>query len=48
MKIYGKCNSCKRNKFFVRKRVYMTKHVGEITSQEVLCGKCFSNISKML
>lgn len=48
MKLLDKCQSCKETKWFIRKRKYNAKGVGTITSQSMLCRKCYKNIQKML
>ena len=48
MKLYNRCQGCKKYKFFIRKRKYTHKIAGEITSQAELCGKCYRNIKKMI
>ena len=47
--IYGQCGSCKKNKFFVKRRSYHCKSIGQkVTSKNELCRKCFLAIKSMV
>lgn len=57
MHLYGKCVACRKDKFFVRTRKYKipkkilkaNPHLGSVngmTSEGVLCTKCFKGIKK--
>lgn len=49
MKFYAKCPSCKRYRLFIRKRWYAVKNVtGGVTSQNMLCGKCYKTIKSKI
>lgn len=45
IKLYGKCFTCKKNRFFVRKRkIRLMKLNKEVTSRERFCTPCFKGI----
>lgn len=57
MHLYARCAACRKEKFFVRTRKYVVPrhilaknpHLGTVngmTSDGVLCGKCFRGIRK--
>lgn len=53
MKIYAPCEGCwketGKKRWFVRKRTYITPRVSTpITSQALLCGKCYRGIKKLI
>lgn len=48
MKIYGRCDGCKKNRFFTRKRSYRTTATGWIRSQGLQCGTCYKAIKAMV
>lgn len=48
MKLIGKCHSCKKVKLFIRKRTFVHKIAGTLTSQSELCGSCIKGIIKKL
>lgn len=49
MKLYGKCEQCHKNGFFVRKRQILMPQIGTpLTSQKELCNSCYNGILFML
>lgn len=48
MKIFARCQVCHRNRFFIRKRVYVSKHAGRLTSQSEMCRGCSKNIESKI
>jgi len=44
MKLYAKCGSCNKKKFFVKKRNYNIPKIGNATSKEILCFSCYKII----
>lgn len=49
-KLYGKCETCPRKAFFVRKRVVPVPQLGSITakSKKLMCGRCYRKVLTML
>ncbi len=47
MKLKGRCATCKKVKWFIRKRTYNHKHLGKMTSKGLLCTKCYKGILKV-
>ena len=48
MIVFGKCELCRKRRFFIRKRKYTMKDVGKLTSKANMCGRCFSKIKEVL
>lgn len=48
MKLYARCPGCRKNKLFLKKRVYKHKHAGVITSQDEVCRGCYKKLKKTL
>jgi hypothetical protein len=47
--IRGKCESCRKIKWFIKQRSYIPKKVGQkITSKGELCRACFKAVKKMI
>jgi len=44
MKLYAKCNSCNKKRFFIKQRTYNIPKLGKATSQGELCYKCYKDI----
>ena len=43
------CATCKKTKFFVRKRVYWVERIKEnITTEGKICGKCARQLAKII
>lgn len=47
-KIYGKCETCKKMKFFVKKRDFTLPTGLAVTSQKEMCPSCQVKITKAL
>lgn len=49
MKIRGKCESCKKVKWFIKKRTYNIAEISApVTSKGLLCLSCFREIGLMI
>lgn len=48
MKILQKCDACKQRRFITRKRAYVVKVAGKITSKGYLCSSCFKKVKDMI
>lgn len=46
MKLRGRCDGCKKDKWFIKRREYRIKVGGLILSQNELCGKCYKGIKE--
>lgn len=46
--LYGKCETCRNNRFFSRKREITMPVGGIVKSQKRMCGKCYRGILKIL
>jgi len=49
MELKSVCATCKKRKFFVRKRTYWVERIKEnITTEGKICGKCTRNLAKII
>ena len=49
MTFRGKCNGCRKNKFFIKKRTYLLSVLGvPITSDGELCRSCYKEIKAVV
>lgn len=46
--IYGKCATCKQNKFFIRKRKVPIPIGGIALSKKKLCAHCYKGLLKLI
>lgn len=46
MKIYGRCQGCLSNHFFIRKRTFTERE--KVVSQSLLCSACEKRIGNIL
>ena len=46
--IYGKCATCKQNKFFIRKRQVPLPVGVNATSKKKLCTHCYKGLLKLM